>query len=47
MLNGNNIYIYNYEELNKFSVDETKIKAMETKKMLFIVITKIPDFALS
>ena len=44
ILNSNNII---YEELNKFSADETTVKAMETKiKMLYIIITKIPDFTL-
>jgi hypothetical protein len=44
MLNSDNVI---YEELNKFSVDETTIKAMETKtKMLYIIITKIPDFTI-
>ena len=44
ILNSNNII---YEELNNFSADETTVKAMETKnKMLYIIITKIPDFTL-
>ena len=44
MLNSDNVI---YEELNKFSADETTVKAMETKiKMLYIIITKIPDFTL-
>ena len=44
ILNSNNII---YEELNKFSADEITVKAMETKiTMLYIIITKIPDFTL-
>jgi len=44
MLNSDNVI---YEELNKFMVDDTTIKAMETKiKMLYIIITKTPDFTL-
>ena len=44
MLNSDNVI---YEELNRFSVDETTIKDMETKtKMLYIIITKIPDFTI-
>ena len=44
MLNSDNVI---YEELNKFSVDETTVKAMETKiKMLYLIITKIPDFTI-